>query len=126
MIQGYVANYTNDATHKMTYVGAANITITYKLAPMVSPKDNPIFEENYKAITGAAITNADFDQWHVRVINNSVEAAGYIKFNFSDGVNDYQTNWICIEGSESVSLFMYCQEVDAGANVAFDSILQAS
>ena len=126
MIQGYVANYTNNATDKMTYAGAANITITYKLAPLVSPKNAPVFEEDYKAITGAAITNADFDQWHARVISADLEVAGFIKFNFSDAVTNYETGWISIEGLQAASLFIYCQEVDVGVNVAFDAILQVS
>ncbi len=205
MNQGYVANYSNDATHKMTYVGAAAITITYKIAPMVSPKDVysvagtginltsgvatsytanklndsggglsiavigsvvenindgtyayvtvvdsdtqltlsvdifedgnetysitsgvPMFEGAFKDITGGTILNADFDQWHARVISADLPVAGYIKFNFSDGTNDYETEWIAIEGTQAASLFMYIQEVDVGANVAFDAILQAS
>jgi len=205
MIQGYVANYTNDATNKMTYAGAAAITITYKVAPLVSPKDVynvagagfiqatgvadsyganelndsvgglslakvgsivtnindgtyanvtvvdsdilltldadifedgneaysvtsgvPFFQENFQAITGGSILNADFDQWHTRVISADLPVAGYIKFNFSDAVNDYETGWISIEGLQAASLFMYCQEVDTGTNVAFDAILQAS
>jgi hypothetical protein len=205
MIQGYVANYTNDATHKMTYDGSSAITITYKLAHLTSPKDvynvagagfiqatgvatsyganklndsggglsaakvgsvvenvndgtyanvtvvdsdtqltlstdifedgdetysvtsgAPMFEGSFNAITGGTVINADFDQWHPRVVSADLPVAGYIKFNFSDGTNDYETEWIAIEGMQEASLFMYCQEVDVGANVAFDAILQAS
>jgi hypothetical protein len=124
MIQGNVANYTSDATHKMTYDGSSAITITFKLAPLVSYKNVPVFENDWQSITGGTVANADLDQWHWRDIKADTVPAGFIKFQFSDGTNDYESNYIAIEGAERISLFI--KVFDLTSEVGFDAIIQAA
>jgi hypothetical protein len=123
MIQGYIANYSSDNTHKMNYTAGQPIIINFKVAPMVSPKNDPVFENDWNAVTGGTYASLDKDEWHSYDLTSDIPVSGYIKIQFVQGANTYETNYIMHQGRKRLSLFLLV--TDLTTEVGFDAILQA-
>ena len=123
MIQGYIANYSVDITDKMSYTAGQDIIITYKAAPLVAPNQAPVFENDFQSVTGGTYASGDKDTWQVFDLSADVPVSGYIKFNFNQGANDYETNYIMHQGRKRLSLFLLV--TDLTTEVGFDANLQA-
>ena len=123
MIQGYVANYANDATHKMSYTAGQPITITFKAAPMIAPNQTPVFEEDWQSITSGSYASLDKGEWKVYDLSADVPVSGYIKFQFAQGANLYESNYIMHQGRKRQSLFLLV--TDLTTEVGFDANFQA-
>jgi hypothetical protein len=123
MIQGYVANYEVDATHKMSYTAGQDIIITFKSAPMVAPNQAPVFEEDWQSVTSGTYASASKDTWKVFDLSADVPISGYIKFNFNQGANNYESDYIMHQGRKRQSLFLLV--TDLTTEVGFDANFQA-
>ncbi len=123
MIQGYIANYSNNVTHKMSYTAGQDVIITYKAAPMVAPNQSPVFEEDWQSVTSGTYVSADKDTWQVFDLSADVPISGYIKIQFAQGANTYESNYIMHQGRKRLSLFLLV--TDLTTEVGFDANLQA-
>ena len=115
--QAYLAKYSSDATDKMTYDGTSSFVFTMKHGFKSSPAVATTYEASWQSITDNTYTNGNLDSWQVLTITPDLVANGPVKFNITDGTNDYETNEIDMDGRTTLRLWVYLTDLTTEAGV---------
>lgn len=115
--QSFLAKYSSNATDKMTYDGTSSFVFTIKHGFKAAPSDTTTYEASWQAITDNTYTNGELDSWQVLTITPDLDANGPVKFNITDGTNNYETREIDMDGRTTLRLWVYFTDLTTEAGV---------
>jgi len=117
MLQAYLAKYSSDTTHKMTYDGSSAFVFTILHGFKPSPSSSATWENSYQVITDDIYANASLGTWQVLTITPDLIANGVVKFKITDGTNNYVTSEFDMGGLTTLRLWVYLTDLTTEAGV---------